>query len=374
MPPFVDLQAQFARLEHDIRQAIDRVLAHGRFVMGPEVQELETQLAAMAGVRHAVACSSGTDALLLILLGLGLQQGQAVFTTPFSFIAGAEAVALLGGVPVFADIDPASLNLDPERLDAAIRRQKTSGGTEPCCILAADIFGQPADYEAINAVARTHGLPVIEDAAQSLGASLDGRPAGSLATAAATSFFPAKPLGCYGDGGAVFTDDDALDLRLRSLRAHGADGHKYEHARIGLNARLDTIQAAILLQKLKLFPEELEMRSQAARRYAEGLQGLPGLEPVWPAAGCTSAWAQFALLTDRRDALCAHLEANGVPYAIHYPRPLHLQPAFAFLGHKQGDMPVAEATCRRIMSLPMHPYLDAAQQDRTCALIRDFFA
>lgn len=353
---FIDLKKQFEVLGKDIRAAIDGVLAHGQFIMGPEIGRLEEELAGFSGVKQAVACASGTDALLLPLMAWGVGPGDAVFTSPFTFIATAEVISLLGATPVFVDIDRRTYNLDPEQLRAAVERTTKEGRLRPKVIIPVDLFGLPADYEPIMALAKEKDLLVLEDAAQAFGALYHGRRTGGLGHAGATSFFPAKPLGCYGDGGAVLTDDEDLAGLMRSIRVHGQGGHKYENVRIGLNARLDTLQAAILLAKLAAFPSELEQRQRVAARYNRGLDG-PVQTPYVP-KGLTSAWAQYSILTDRRDEVQAALKSAGIPTAVYYPLPLHLQGAFADLGYTPGDFPVSEDTARRIFSLPMHPYLE----------------
>jgi dTDP-4-amino-4,6-dideoxygalactose transaminase len=368
---FVDLKAQQEKIYPRLLERLKAVLAHGQYILGPEMRELEERLAAYTGVRHALTCSSGTDALLMILLAKGVGPGDAILTTPFTFIATSEVVQLLGAAPVFVDIDPHTYNLDPEALAAALadfHKNPQTRGLTPRGILAVDLFGQPADYAAINALAEKWGLFVIEDAAQSFGALYHGRRAGSLAETAATSFFPAKPLGGYGDGGALFTDDDDLAAALLSIRNHGQGGERYEHVRLGLNGRLDTLQAALLLAKLEIFDQELAARQIVARRYHEGLQGLVKTPVVAP--GCTSAWAQYSVESPDRAHLLARLQAGGVPTAIYYPIPLHLQAVFQALGYKPGDFPASEAAAARIFSLPMHPYLAPADQERIIEVIR----
>lgn len=362
---FIDLKSQQQQISAALAENLQRVLAHGQYVMGPEVQELETRLAGYVGVKHAISCSSGTDALLMCLMAYGVGPGDAVFTTPFTFIATAEVIQLLGATPVFVDIDPKTFNLDPEALAEAVNRLGQRPGTahlKPKGIIPVDLFGQPADYDRIHTIARQHGWFVLEDAAQSFGATYKGRRAGALSETAATSFFPAKPLGCYGDGGAVFTDDDNLAEVLGSIRVHGQGKHKYEHVRIGLTGRLDTLQAAVLLAKLEIFDPEVAARQRIARRYSEALAPVVATPFVDPA--CTSVWAQYSVLSEQRDILLQKLQAAHIPTAIYYPLPLHLQRAFAHLGHKPGDFPVSESASRRIFSLPMHPYLGPADQDR----------
>lgn len=366
--PFIDLKAQFLRLEEEIRSAIDRVLEHGQFILGPEVAELEEKLACFTSVEHAISCSSGTDALLMPLMACGVGSGDAVFTSPFTFVATAEVIALTGATPVFVDIDPVTFNIDPDYLETAIRRVRDEGRYRPRCVIPVDLFGLPADYDAIMSLADRYGLFVIEDAAQSFGGIYKGRPAGSLGHVGATSFFPAKPLGCYGDGGAVFTDDDELAAKLISIRVHGQGLDKYNNVRIGLNARLDTLQAAILLPKLNVFADELEARQRVAERYSIALDGV--VETPTVPTGLTSAWAQYSVLSERRADIQTALATAGVPSAIYYPKPLHLQEAFAPLGHKKGDFPVSERIAGRIFSLPMHAYLSAEQIDWITGIIR----
>ncbi len=362
---FIDLKAQQQRISDLLAENLQRVLAHGQYIMGPEVKELETRLAAYVGVKHAISCSSGTDALLMPLMAYGVGPGDAIFTTPFTFIATAEVIQLLGATPVFVDIDPQTFNLDPESLAEALNRLRQNPGTaqlQPKGIIPVDLFGQPADYDRIHAIAQGHGLFVLEDAAQSFGATYKGRRAGALAEVAATSFFPAKPLGCYGDGGAIFTDDDDLAEILGSIRVHGQGQHKYEHVRIGLNGRLDTLQAAVLLAKLEIFDQEVVARQRVARQYCEALKAVVAVPYVAP--DCTSVWAQYSVLSEHRELLLQKLQEARIPTAIYYPLPLHLQRAFAHLGYKPGDFPVSESASRRIFSLPMHPYLGQADQER----------
>ena len=364
--PMIDLAAQRARLGYRIEQAIGRVLAHGRFVMGPEVGELEERLAGYCDARHAVSCSSGTDALLLALMAWGTGPGDAVFVPAFTFAATAEVVALAGATPVFVDVDPVTYTLDPASLAAAI-----DGVAElrPAGIIAVDLYGQPADYNAIGAVAAGNGMWVLSDAAQSFGSTLDGRGVGTYGAVSATSFFPTKPLGCYGDGGAVFTADDDLADRMRSLRAHGQGDHPYDHRLIGINGRLDTIQAAVLLQKIDVLAEELAARRRLAERYETALAGLVTVPTV--AAGARSAWAQYTVLVDDRDHVVPRLKASGIATAVHYPLPLQRQPAYAGFPVGPGGTPVADALAQRVLSLPMHPYLDDADQDRVIGAMQE---
>jgi len=373
--PFIDLKAQQQKIYSRIMEKIKAVLAHGQYILGPEVKEFEEHLADYVGVRHAITCSSGTDALLMVLLAKGVGPGDAIFTTPFTFIATAEVVQLLGATPVFVDIDPQTYNLNPAALaDTLINFGKRSQvkGLEPRGIIAVDLFGQPADYHRINAVARDWGLFVMEDAAQSFGATYHGKKAGALAETAATSFFPAKPLGGYGDGGAVFTDDDDLAAILKSIRNHGQGIDRYDNVRLGINGRLDTLQAAILLAKLEIFDQEVMARQEIARRYNDGLGDILAVPEVAP--GCTSVWAQYSVESEARAAIQARLAEAGVPTAIYYPKPLHLQEVFRGLGYKPGDFPVSTAAAQRIFSLPMHPYLEPTHQERIIRLIREAVA
>lgn len=372
MIPFIDLAAQFAAREAAIRARMDAVLAHGKYIMGPEVQELEQRLAAYAGAPHCVGCASGTDALLLPLMAEGVGPGDAVITTSFTFIATAEVISLLGARPVFVDIDPDTWNISPQAVEDCLAAWNPAWG-RPRAIIAVDIFGLPADAAALTRIADAHDLLLIEDAAQSFGGSLDGRRACSFGHYAATSFFPAKPLGCYGDGGAVFCADGERAARIDSLRVHGKGTDKYDNVRIGLNSRLDTLQAAILLAKLDHFDEEIAARQRVAATYGAALAplGQAGVAQQIP-AGATSAWAQYSLLArngETRSAAQAALKAAGVPTAVYYPTPLHLQTAFAHLGHRPGDLPVCEDVCGRIFSLPMHPYMPDGQAESIAATV-----
>jgi dTDP-4-amino-4,6-dideoxygalactose transaminase len=361
----LDLGAQQRRLGGRIEEAVARVLAHRRFVDGPEVAELEDALGRYCGVAHAVACASGTDALVLALLALGLKPGDHVAVPAFTFAATAEAVALLGGVPVFADVDPVTFNVDPASLATAFGG---AAGSRIVGVIPVDLFGQPADHDEIAAIANAHGAWVLTDAAQSFGSAVDGRRAGSLGTMAATSFFPAKPLGCYGDGGAVFTNDGDLAAAVRSLRGHGAGADRYEHVRIGMTGRLDTIQAAVLLAKLTVFDEELDARDALARRYGELLEDVVAVPRV--RAGRRSAWAQYTCVLDDRDTIAKRMAEEGVPTSVHYPRPLHRQPAYRRFPVVPGGAPAAEELAASVLSLPMHPYLSRPDQDRVVAALR----
>jgi len=336
--------------------------------MGPEIKELEEKLAQYVGTRYAVGVASGTDALLMLLMTYEIGPGDAVFTTPFTFIATAEVIQLLGATPVFADIQPDTFNIDPAKLEAVIEKTAAEGRLKPRGIIPVDIFGQPADYDAINAIAKKYNLFVLQDAAQSFGASYKGRKACSHGDAAATSFFPAKPLGCYGDGGMVFAHNEATHEKLTSIRVHGKGSNKYNNIRVGINGRLDTIQAAVLLAKLEIFDEEIKLRQEVAGRYGEGLNGAVTVPFVqeWN----ISAWAQYSVLHPHRETLIDKLKEKGIPTAIYYPLPLHLQEAFLHLGYQTGDFPVSEKTAEEIFSLPMHPYLPREDQDRIIEIIK----
>jgi UDP-2-acetamido-2-deoxy-ribo-hexuluronate aminotransferase len=357
---FVDLKAQYRRLKPRIDARIQAVLDHGRFILGPEVQELEGRLAARVRARHCVGCASGTDALLLALMALGIGPGDEVITSPFTFFATGEMTTLLGATPVFADIDPVTYNIDPARIEAAITSRTRA-------ILPVSLYGQPADMNAINQIAARHNLAVVEDAAQSFGALYQGRHSGNLSSIGCTSFFPSKPLGCYGDGGACFTNDDALSHAMIELRNHGQSA-RYVHTRIGINGRLDTLQAAVLLAKLDVFDEELIARAEAADRYTALLKDTVPTPRVSPDR--TSAWAQYTIEVDDREAVERSMHAAGVPTAVHYPVPLHLQPVYASLGLERGRYPVAERVAERVLSLPMHPYLEPAEIERVSDAVR----
>jgi dTDP-4-amino-4,6-dideoxygalactose transaminase len=362
--PFVDLKTQYARLKPAIDARIQAVLDHGKFIMGPEVAELEQRLAAFAGCDHAVGVSSGTDALLIALMAEGIGPGDAVFLPSFSFTATPEVVAVLGATPVFVDIDLGTFNIDPADLERRVEETTAGGELRPRAIMAVDLFGLPADYPALQEIARHHEMLLLADAAQSFGASLDGTRVGALAPVTATSFFPAKPLGCYGDGGAILTDDAERAETMRSIRLHGRGREKYEVVRLGLNGRLDTLQAAILLGKLEVFGDELEARAELADLYDRRL-GNAVETPVRPAQA-RSAWAQYSILLDDRDAVAETLKGQGIPTMVYYPRPMHMQPAYAHHGDGPGSLAASEEASRRILSLPMHPYMDEATGHRIC--------
>lgn len=359
---FIDLQAQQDRIRPSLEARMAAVLAHGRYILGPEVAELEGRLASYVGARHCIGVANGTDALQLALLALGIGPGDEVITPSFSYVAAAEMIELVGATTVFVDVEPASYNIDPEAIEAAITPRTRA-------IVAVDLYGQCADYDRIGDIAERHGIIVIEDAAQSFGASYKGRRAGSFGAIATTSFFPSKPLGCYGDGGACFTNDDAIALSLRQLRAHG-QGKRYHHLRVGTNSRLDTLQAAILLAKLDIFDDELAARQRVAERYSQTISHvLRGDEVVLPqlAPHNSSPYAQYTIAVDDRDGVAARLNAAGVPTAIHYPIPLARQPMFA--GRDFAPLPVSDRSAARVLSLPMHPYLDEATQDTVVAAL-----
>ena len=371
--PFIAVAAQRRRLGRKIDDAIARVLDHCQFIMGPEVRALEGDLSDFCGARHAITCSSGTDALLLVLMARGVGPGDAVICPAFTFTATAEVVALVGAVPVFADVAEASFNLDPESCRQAVAAARKAGLT-PQAIIPVDMFGQPADHRAIAAIADAENLFVLDDAAQGFGATYQNRRIGTLALATATSFFPAKPLGCYGDGGAVFTDDDELAAVMRSVRVHGEGRHKYESVRIGTNGRFDTIQAAVLIEKLKIFSEEIAARDRIARRYSKHLADLVRVPQV--AEGSTSVWAQYTirLAPGRREAFAAALKQQGIPTAVYYPIPLNRQEAYRHFPVAEGGVPVSERLAEEVISLPMHAYLDEPTQDRIIAASRQALA
>ncbi len=379
---FIDLKTQQQRIISQLDANIQKVLVHGNYIMGPEIKELETKLAAYVGAKHAISCASGTDALLMALMAYGVKPGDAIFTTPFTFIATAEVISLLGATPIFVDIDPKTFDIDPAKLELAIQALKANDPSiyplpltpdasrlTPRGVIPVDLFGLLADYDAIDKIAKDNGLFVVEDAAQSFGAKYKDKMSCSFGNIACTSFFPAKPLGCYGDGGMCFTNDGYLAEIMESIRVHGKGGHKYDNVRIGINGRLDTLQAAILLAKFDIFPEEVELRNQVAARYTELLSTINNplstiLTPHIP-AGNISAWAQCSLLArdeDHRTALLKKLQDNKIPSAIYYPKPLHMQTAFAFLGYAPDAFPVSKDCAGRIFSLPMHPYLQESDQ------------
>ncbi|MGH8579297.1 MAG: DegT/DnrJ/EryC1/StrS family aminotransferase [Gammaproteobacteria bacterium] len=373
---FIDLKVQYTALKDLINARIQRVLDHGQYIMGPEVKELEEKLTEYVGAKHCIAVASGTDALLIAMMALGIGRDDEVITTPFTFIATGEMIALIGAKPVFIDIDARTYNLDPALIEAAITPRTKA-------IMPVSLYGQCADFDAINAIAKKHSIPVIEDAAQSFGATYKGRCSCALSTIGCTSFFPSKPLGCYGDGGACFTDDDALAKKMREIRVHGQD-RRYHHPLVGINGRMDTLQAAILLAKLDVFETEVRLRSTIGARYSdlfathalspregwgEG-QGIGGIATPYIEPHNTSVYAQYTIQVDGRDEVVEYLKKGGILTAVHYPIPLHLQPAFAHLGLVAGSVPVSEHVAKRVLSLPMHPYLDPHVQEDIVSHVR----
>ncbi|KTC78322.1 DegT/DnrJ/EryC1/StrS family aminotransferase [Legionella brunensis] len=361
---FIDLKKQYKLIETDILKGIQTVLEHGQYIMGPEIAKLEEQLAKFLGVRHAIVNSSGTDALLMALLALELEPGDEVITSPFSFFATAEVIALCQAKPVFVDIDPSTYNIDPAQIEAKITAKTKA-------IMPVSLYGQCADMDAINLIAKQHGLPVIEDAAQSFGATYKGTYSGALSTIGCTSFFPSKPLGGYGDSGACFTDDDILAERMLEIRIHGQNA-RYCHRRIGINGRMDTIQAAILIEKMKLFPDEIAMRQRVAQRYEQLLSDIVKTPVVKP--GNTSVFAQYTIEVPNRDDFQKQMQALGIPTAVHYPVAMHQQEALAYLGHKLGDFPNAERASQHVVSLPMHPYMDLEEQQKVANAVKTCFS
>lgn len=367
--PFIDVAAQRRRLGRAIDDAVARVMSHCQFIMGPEVAALEADLAKFCGAKFAVSCASGTDALVMILMAKGVGAGDAVLVPAFTYAATAEAVAFVGATPVFADVDQATFNVTAETLGRALAAAKKAG-LKPKAAIPVDLFGLPAEHAPILDFARVESLFVIDDAAQAFGGTYRGKRLGTFGLATATSFFPAKPLGCYGDGGAVLTDDDELAGVLRSLRFHGEGIDRSEHVRVGMTGRLDTIQAAILIEKLKIFADEIEARNRVAKRYGEGLAKHASAPQV--PADRTSVWAQYTirLRQGKRDGFAAALKADGIPTAIHYKRPMHRQPAYARFPVADGRLPVSERLAEEVISLPMHAYLDPATQDRVIAAVK----
>jgi dTDP-4-amino-4,6-dideoxygalactose transaminase len=368
--PFIDIAAQRQRLGKSIDDAVARVLNHCQFINGPEVTALETALAQYSGAKHVVTCASGTDALLMVLMAKNVGPGDAVLCPSFTFCATGEAVALTGATPVFVDVDEATFNIDGGSLKRGIATARARG-LKPVGIIPVDLFGQSADHDAVAAVAKAEGLFVLDDAAQGFGASYKGRKLGTFGLATATSFFPAKPLGCFGDGGAIFTDDDELANTLRSIRVHGQGSDKYDNVRLGLTGRLDTMQAAILIEKLKIFDDEIAARNLVADRYSRGLGNLVTVPRL--ASGCSSVWAQYTIRLPKgtdRDAFAATLKAQGVPTAIYYTKSMHQQTAYRNFPVADGGLPVSESLSDDVISLPMHAYLDEASQERVIQAVR----
>ena len=362
---FIDLKAQQKRIKTKIDYRVQSVLSHGKYIMGPEVFELEEKLADYVGVKHCISCSSGTDALLIPLLAKNFGPGDAILTTPFTYIATAEVISLIGATPVFVDIYPETFNLNPNEIIKAIKEAK-SKGLKPCAIISVDLFGLPARYRMIEKIAQENNLFLIEDAAQGFGGEIRGRKAGSFGDVATTSFFPAKPLGCYGDGGAIFTDDDNLAESMKSVRVHGGGVDKYDNIRVGINGRLDTIQAAILLEKFDIFKkDEIVLRNKVAEYYSKNIKD--NLETPFTPDKYLSSWAQYSILASsslERDLMMGKLTDNKIPNVIYYRIPLHLQKVYNDLGYEEGDFPEAETIASKIFSIPMHPYLNKNQQDK----------
>jgi dTDP-4-amino-4,6-dideoxygalactose transaminase len=359
--PFIDLQAQRRRLGAPLERAISAAVEGGQWIMGPQVRALEEELAHFAGVKHAIACANGTDALLIILRAWEVGPGDAVFVPAFTFAASAEVVALVGAIPVFVDVLEDTFNMAPASLSAAIEMVRREGDLRPRVVMPVDLFGQAADYRALEPIAARENLLMLCDTAQGFGALLDGKRTGAIGDASSTSFFPAKPLGCYGDGGCSFTNDDGLAELLRSIRVHGQGADKYDNVRIGVNSRLDTIQAAILLEKLKIFPDELEMRERIACRYSSAFTRSNSVRIPHVIDGAQSTWAQYTIQVPERDRLKADLDARGIPAQIYYLTPLSAQ--LGYRAFPSAPLPVSTALGRTVISLPMHPYLDEATQD-----------
>lgn len=358
---FIDLKSQYRRLESSIQSRLAKVIESAQFIMGPEVQELESALTERVGAKHCISCASGTDALLLALMALGIGPGDEVLTTPFTFMATGEMIALVGAKPVFVDIDPRTYNLDPALLAAAITPRTRA-------IMPVSLYGQCADMDLINSIAAERQVPVIEDAAQSFGATYKGRESCNLSTIACTSFFPSKPLGCYGDGGACFTNDDELALAMRQIRNHGQDG-RYHHIKLGFNGRLDTLQAAVLLAKLEVFEEELKLRNGIAQLYSAAVGDV--VQVPYVENYNTSAWAQYTVRVPHRDDVQRAMGKLGIPTAVHYPKPIHLQPVFAKLGLGKGTFEISEQASQEVLSLPMHPYMSKSDVDQVADSLRN---
>lgn len=368
---FRDLGAQYNRLKEEIDANIKATIDSGRYISGPFVKQLEDELAEFVGISYCVSCANGTDALELVLRAWGIGEGDAVFVPAFTFMSTAEVVATVGARPVFVDICEDTFNIDPKSLEYAIEKVCKEGRFKPKAVIPVDLFGLPADYDSVSGIAQKYGLKILEDGAQGFGGEIRGKRACSFGDAATTSFFPAKPLGCYGDGGAIFTNDEELALLLRSLCVHGKGREKYENVRIGRNSRLDTIQAGILLPKFHALRDyEVEEVNRVASSYSDKLRGHV-VVPVVP-EGCLSCWAQYTILCkdqEERDALQSALKSEGIPAMIYYPRPLHLQQAFECCGYKEGDLPVSESACKRVLSLPMHPYMPEADVEKVASVI-----
>ena len=369
---FIDLKTQQAKIKSKIQNRFKSVLEHGKYIMGPEVHDLENQLAEYVGLKYCISCSSGTDALLIPLLAKGIGPGDAVITTPFTYIATAEVIALLGAEPIFIDIYEKTYNINPDNIEIGIEKANRKG-LNAKVIIPVDLFGLPARYRKIYEVAKKHDLFILEDAAQGFGGSIRGRKAGSFGNVAATSFFPAKPLGCYGDGGAIFTDDDELADKMKSIRVHGSGSDKYDNVRLGINGRLDTFQAAVLLEKLSIFDQELVARNQAADYYSSEIN-CDVIKPHVPSE-YYSSWAQYSLLAKdvkHRHRIMSSLKDNGIPSMIYYRIPLHLQNVFKYLNYSVKDLPISEKVSNQIFSIPMHPYLDEEKQNKVIKVLNSF--
>ena len=349
---FIDLKAQLRTIREPVNERIQKVLDHGQFILGPEVTEMENRLAAYTGAGHCISVGSGTDALLISLMALGIGRGDEVITTPFTFVATAEMIVLLGATPVFVDVEPDTCNINPELIEAAITSRTKA-------IMPVSLYGQTADMDEINAIADRHGIPVIEDAAQSFGAEYRSRKSCNVSAIGCTSFYPPKPLGCYGDGGAIFVSDAKLANVMREVRVHGQESHYY-YTRVGVGGRMDTLQCAVILAKLDTFDWEVEQRIRIGRTYRDMISGIPGVQPPVVRNDRTCVWAQFTIQTDRRAEIVQALKEVGIPTAIHYPRPLHHQPAYRSAVRASGSLGVSEAVSERVLSLPMHPYMDEA--------------
>lgn len=370
---FIDLKAQYNRLKADIDQRVLNVLNHGAYVFGPEIAEMEKKLADHAGVKHCLSCASGTDALLIPLMAWGVKPGDAVFVPSFTFISTAEVVSLLGATPIFVEVEEHTFNIDVKHLEVMINRVLAEGKLIPKVIVPVDLFGLTADYSAIEKVAEKYNLLIMEDSAQGFGGKINGKVAGSFGHVSATSFYPAKPLGCYGDGGAIFTNDDELADVMKSIRVHGMSSDRYNNVRIGINGRMDTIQAAVVLGKLEVFVDELDKRNDVANKYKAGI--TKNVKTPTVPEGYYSSWAQYSVLaesSEMRAKLQDYLKSKNIPSVIYYPIPLHLQTAYAYLGGKRGDLPVTESIADRVFSLPMHPYMTDAEINEVIDAINSF--
>jgi len=358
---FIDLKTQQNRIREGLKVRFDRIFEHGAYIMGPEVTELEETLADYCGVKHAISCSSGTDALLIPLMAWNVGPGDAVFTTPFTYVATAEVISLLGATPVFVDVYESTFNIDCEQLELAIQHTISEGKLTPKAIIPVDLFGLPARYRLIEDIAKKYDLKVIEDAAQSFGGAIGDRKVGTFGDVAATSFYPAKPLGCYGDGGAIFTNDDNLASKCKAIRIHGTTTDKYNSELIGLNGRLDSMQAAVLLEKLTIFDEELDLREKISIQYRKNLNNCQYIPKDY-----ASSHALFSILLEsnqQRNQTVEKLQRNNIPTAIYYKYPIHLMKAFSYLGYQKGDFPISEDLSKRILSLPMHPYISEIEMN-----------